>query len=250
MSDANIKLIEMQQTNENFETNEPLNEHHSRQGSHFNLLNKVYNRSEEVMGSEIVKIDKNKLPKKRVGQKPERPTADGHPMQRLESNSLLDEEIEAEGSNAKQEPLKRSPTQVHSMIEPKSERGLDTNKGSQSSIITLEPQKGENFNSILVNSGPIINDKTSSKRLTSKKSSVKFGKVEVVDYSTNIPNSKSSTIKQRSIIKRKKKKEEEPWKTDLGSMDFGGETLNRLRNEKQEYDEKMANIKRVKLLNE
>ena len=45
------------------------------------------------MGSEIVKIVKGKLPKKRAGQKPERPTADGHPMQRLESNSLLDEEI-------------------------------------------------------------------------------------------------------------------------------------------------------------
>ena len=150
----------------------------------------------------------------------------------------------------KEEPLKRSPMQVHSMIEPKNEKELETNKGSQSSLITLEPQKGSNFNSILVNSGPIINDKTSSKRLTSKKSSVKFGKVEVVDYSTNIPNSKSSIIKQRSIIKRKKKKEVEPWKTDLGSMDFGGEKLNKLRNEKQEYDEKMATIKRMKLMNE
>ena len=145
----------------------------------------------------------------------------------------------------KQEPLKRSPTQVHSMIEPKNERELETKKGSQSSLITLEPQKGENFNSILVNSGPIINEKTSSKRLTSKKSSVKFGKVEVVDYSTNIPNSKSSIMKQRSSTKRKKKKELEPWKTDLGSLDFGGETLNRLKNERHEYDQKVAKIKRT-----
>ena len=52
MSDVNRKLIEMEQklddnyedgkqTNENFETNEPLNTNHSRHGSHFNLLEKV-----------------------------------------------------------------------------------------------------------------------------------------------------------------------------------------------------------------
>ena len=45
------------------------------------------------MGSEIVKIVKGKLPKKRAGQKPERPMADGPPMKRLGSDSLLDEEI-------------------------------------------------------------------------------------------------------------------------------------------------------------
>ena len=80
------------------------------------------------------------------------------------------------------------------MIEPKPERDLES-KGSQSSILyTLGPEKNENFNSILVNSGPIINDVTSSKRLNSKKSTVKFGKVEVVDYSTNTHNNKSSSV--------------------------------------------------------
>ena len=84
----------------------------------------------------------------------------------------------------------------------------------------------------MVNSGPIINDKTSSKRLTSKKSSVKFGKVEVVDYSTNIPNSKSTITKPRQSIKRKKKKDAQPWKTDMATLDFGGEKLNKARYEK------------------
>ena len=55
MSDNSRKLIEMEikiddnqedgiqtlQTNENFETNEPLKAHHSRHGSQFSLLDKV-----------------------------------------------------------------------------------------------------------------------------------------------------------------------------------------------------------------
>ena len=92
MSDDSKKLIEMQQTNENFETNEPLNEHHSRERSHFNLLT-LKAKSEETMGSVLVTKVKDKLPRKRAGQKPERPTADGPPMQRLASESLIDEEI-------------------------------------------------------------------------------------------------------------------------------------------------------------
>ena len=45
------------------------------------------------MGSEIVKKVKGKLPKERAGRKPERPTADGSPRKRLDSDSLIDEEI-------------------------------------------------------------------------------------------------------------------------------------------------------------
>ena len=65
MSDANKKLIEMEQiiedeceerkeTNENFETNAPLNQNHSRQGSTFNLLDKVDVKSEDKMGKDLV----------------------------------------------------------------------------------------------------------------------------------------------------------------------------------------------------
>ena len=33
-------------------------------------------------------------------------------------------------------------------------------------------------------------------------------------------------------------------------MDFGGERLNRAKNEKQEYDEKVQKIKKINMLNE
>ena len=112
MSDNNRKLIEMEQkiddnyedgkqTNENFETNEPLNANHSRHGSHFNLLDTVNLKSEEKMGNDLVQKVKEKLPQKKAGQKPERPTADVHPMHRLTGDTLTDDEIQAEGQSAK-----------------------------------------------------------------------------------------------------------------------------------------------------
>ena len=33
-------------------------------------------------------------------------------------------------------------------------------------------------------------------------------------------------------------------------MDFGGERLNKAKNEKQEYDEKVQNIKKINMLNQ
>lgn len=136
MSDYSKKQIEMQkiedeaeegkETNENFETNEPLRENHSRQGSQFDLLDRLVKSSEQKMATDLVKKEKHK--------KPERLSADKPPMQTPPSFSLIDEEIKAEGTRSKQqvnqEIQKRSSGQVLSMIEHKDDRELETNKGS------------------------------------------------------------------------------------------------------------------------
>ena len=185
---------EQMQTQENFrnlETNEPLQTIESV-GEQFNLIKNI-SKSEEGLGAEIIKKDKTASHKKKAGDNApgQRPKMDGHAMQKPADEESLAEEI----------------------VENTSQGGVVYRQGSHSSLYNLDHK-----NSILMNgSGPIINDATSLKRLNSKKGTVKFGKVDVIDYSTthnSSPNNLSTQVMkqqrknselQRKNTQRKKK---------------------------------------------